>query len=76
MFTTRDDAIDQIILPTLTIDGEDAIDQFDVDAIADEVLAYHDGWDETRQVYNLTNTGFYQCVTDDEFWSIVERHAL
>lgn len=58
-FTTRTRAIEQVILPAL---GEYAAD-FDIDAIADEVLGNYEH-------------GYVQKVDTDEFWEIVAKHDI
>ena len=62
-YTTRTEAIDREIIEAIEATGvvEDAHAEFDIDAIADEVLGdYEDG-------YALT-------VTTDEFWDAVAKH--
>ena len=59
-FTSDRDVREQMVLPAL---GEYAAEH-DVDAIVSEVIL---GWDER---------GNAVLVEDDEFWTIVERHAL
>ena len=58
IYATRDDAIAQTIRPAL---GEYVVD-FDVDAIADDVLTW--------------NGNGYVIVDTDMFWRAVERHAI
>lgn len=62
-FSTRSDAIEQLILPALEVPGVSTADDYDVDAIADEVLGEH-------------AQGYAQQVDTDTFWTIVERHAF
>jgi len=63
-YATRAEAIEREIIEPIEASGEvrDARAEFDIDAIAAEVLGdYADG---------------YACLVDaDEFWRIVERHA-
>ncbi len=67
-YTTRQDAIEQAILPAL-----DNPDDFDVDAISYEAFEYRvDTDDQGREL--LHTAGFEQTVTDDEFWTIAARH--
>lgn len=56
-YTTRADAIDAEITPVI-----DAT-EFDIDAIAGEVLGDHEA-------------GYALRVDTDGFWAAVERHAL
>ena len=60
-FTTKTDAIGQLIIPAL---GEHATSH-DLDGLADAVLDF----DRDRQV-------FFQSVTTDEFWEAAHQHAL
>lgn len=62
-YTTRNEAIDYEITRPIEASGvvENAHAEYDIDAIADEVLGdYEDG-------YALT-------VTTDEFWDVVAKH--
>jgi hypothetical protein len=66
-YATKQDVIEQAVLPAL--DGDD----YDVHAIADEAFTWKVDRDEHGN--ELLNTaGFEQAVTEDEFWAIVERH--
>ncbi|MEU0078502.1 hypothetical protein ABZY58_11450 [Micromonospora tulbaghiae] len=68
-FTTRQDVIEQDILPALGEHGDD----YDTDAICREAYEYR--VDTDGQGNELLNTaGFEQIVTDDEFWEIVAKH--
>ena len=70
-YSTITDVIDQAVIPALGEVGAD----YDADAIAREAFGYRVDIDE--QGRELLNTaGFEQTVSDDEFWTIVERHAL
>ena len=63
-YSSRDEAIQRAIIDPIEASGEvrDASAEFDIDAIADEVLGdYADG--------------YAPKVDLDEFWRIVERHA-
>ena len=71
-FSTRTEAIEQVIIPALGDYGND----YDIEAIADEVLAYNEAYDEEANVYRLNDQGFYQCVDSDEFWEVVEKYTL
>ena len=63
VYTTRNEAIATEIVEAIEATGVATASEYDVDAIADEVLG---GYDE----------GYALTVTDDEFWTAVERHAL
>lgn len=78
-YTTRKEAIDQEIIPALDTSQAcgplDVDDVFDVDAIADEVLAYR--VDTNADGNELLNTaGFEQVVDVTEFWQIVAKHVI
>lgn len=68
-YTTRQDAIEQAIMPALT-EGD-----YDLEAICYE--AY--GWkiDTNERGQELLNTGgFEQTVSDEQFWEIAARHEI
>jgi hypothetical protein len=68
-YATKPQAIEALIVTAL---GDFAAD-YDIDAIADETLAYTVDTDD--QGNELLNTaGFEQTVSDEEFWAIVETH--
>ena len=71
-FITRTEAIEQLIIPALGDYGND----YDIEAIADEVLAYNEAYGEEANVYRLNDQGFYLCVDIDEFWKVVEKYDL
>ena len=60
-YSTRDEAIQREIIDAIEANRTATADEYDVDAIAAEVLGgYEDG---------------YACqVDEDEFWAVVERH--
>jgi hypothetical protein len=68
-YTTKRDAIEALIVPALGEFGDD----YDINAIADETLAY--AVDTDADGNELLNTaGFEQIVADDKFWTIVTKH--
>lgn len=68
-YTTRQDAIEQAIMPAL------AEGTYDVQAICYEAFEYR--IDTNDQGQDLLNSaGFEQVVHDDDFWELVERHCL
>lgn len=68
-YTTRQEAIERVILPAVNDDS------YDVDAIFNEAFAYR--VDTDGHGNELLNTaGFEQTVDTDEFWAIVEKHAI
>lgn len=61
--STRDDAIMFDIIPTL-----DNVDNYDVAAIADDVIG---------QYFSATGTPYYVVdVDEDAYWAAVQRHAI
>nr|DAQ47070.1 MAG TPA: Tetrahydromethanopterin S-methyltransferase subunit B [Caudoviricetes sp.] len=61
--STRDDVIMFDIIPTL-----DQVDDYDVAAIADDVIG---------QYFSATGTPHYVvAVNEDAYWAAVERHAI
>lgn len=61
--STRDDVITFDIIPTL-----DQVDDYDVAAIADDVIG---------QYFSATGTPYYVVdVDEDAYWAAVERHAI
>lgn len=70
-YSTKQDAIQHLIYDALG----DFSNDYDTDAIADEILVYRVDTDD--QGNELLNTaGFEQGVSDEEFWAIAERHDL
>jgi hypothetical protein len=68
-YTTKQDAVEQSILPALA-EGE-----FDTDSIFAEAFTWKIDTDGDGN--ELLNTGgFEQSVSDDEFWAIVQRHEI
>lgn len=67
LFSNRSDAIQILILDPLESSSavEDAQDEYDIDSIADEVLKYNKG----TNLFELT-------VDSDDFWVVVESHAI
>lgn len=65
-YSTRNEATDAII--TAIEAGDATRDEFDIDAIADEII---------EQVTTETGQVTYQVTDDtDAFWAAVERHVL
>nr|DAE80155.1 MAG TPA: hypothetical protein [Caudoviricetes sp.] len=61
--STRDDVIMFDIIPTL-----DQVDDYDVVAIADDVIG---------QYFSATGTPYYVVdVDEDAYWAAVERHVI
>lgn len=68
-YSTRQDAIEQGIMPALT-EGK-----YDYDAIFDEAFGWKIDTNEHGQEL-LTTGGFEQTVTVEEFWEIAARHDI
>lgn len=61
--STRDEVIMLDIIPTL-----DQMDDYDVAAIADDVIG---------QYFSATGTPYYVvAVNEDAYWAAVERHTI
>lgn len=66
-YSTRNEAIEREIIAVIEA-GDANRDEFDIDAIADEVI---------DQVITETGRVTYQATADTaDFWAAVERHAL
>ncbi|MDK8345411.1 hypothetical protein QP868_02355 [Brevibacterium sp. UMB1308A] len=78
LYTTLDEAINREIVAAIEATGvvKDAHAEYDIDAIADEVLEYVDGYEEERNAYNLNRQGFRlrEDIDHDEFWDAVAKH--
>lgn len=79
LYTTRNDAIDYEIVQAIEASGyvKNAYEEFDIDAIADDVLEYVDGWNDERGAYMLNKQGYRlaEDIDHDDFWASVKRHA-
>jgi len=66
-YSTRDEAIEREIIVAIEA-GDATRDEFDIDAIADEVI---------EQVISETGRVTFQVTVEpSEFWEVVARHAL
>ncbi|MDO4243820.1 MAG: hypothetical protein Q4C85_08715 [Actinomyces sp.] len=67
-YITRQDAIEREIIAVLdAAGGETSSSDYDVEAIADEVL---------EAVGQGVNYGYTVAVSEDEYWAAVARHAI
>lgn len=68
-YTTRDEAIQREVIDPIEARGvvSDAAAEFDIEAIADEVIA------QTGSIRGAVL--FERTVDSDEFWQIVQKHA-
>lgn len=62
-YSTRDEAIQSEIIDAIMAGDVDSIEEYDVEAIADEVLGDY-------------STGYACQVTVEEFWDSVQRHEV
>jgi len=86
LYASKTDAIQDLIVNAIECDEvPDARAEYDIDAIADEVLYFEDAYDEATDTYRLNNQGFalkphYDGWADVDastaFWAVVEAHAL
>lgn len=60
-YATRNDAIFREIVAPIEATNEALHDEYDIDAIADEVLGHHEA-------------GYALQVDTETFWKIVEKH--
>lgn len=78
LYITLSGAIHREIIKPIEATGvvEDAYEEFDIDAIANEVLEFVDGWDEERGAYNPNRQGYRlrEDIEHDEFWDAVAKH--
>lgn len=78
LYTTRDEAIQREIIEPIE-SGDATSGEFNIDAIADEVLTWHDGLGANHRFPDDIWGGAqgYSCEVDaSEFWEIVMRHML
>lgn len=74
-FTTASEAMDE--LEEIINGWEDFSDGYDLNAIFDEVFDFCDGYDEERGIQYVQSMGWnWKELEDDEFWQIVEKHAI
>lgn len=83
---SRDEAVYRLVAePIAAGDGvTDAAAEYDIDAIADEVLIWDDAYDAERNAYLLDYQGWRYAPAfdhlhddyegDDAFWDCVARH--
>ena len=73
LYSNRDEAVRLTIIEPIEA-GIGSTDDFDIDAIANQTLAYDDGTGEDGSIY-LDERGYYSTVDSDEFWAIVAANA-
>jgi len=88
--TTWDEARQRLVVePIAAGDVEDAEAEYDIDAIANEVIVWDDAYDAELDVYRLDRQGYHYAPTFDSethegpeadeaaaaFWAVVERYA-
>lgn len=74
-YTTYNEAIEREIIEPIEASGvvENAREAFYIAMIAEDYLAYVEGWDKERGAYNVTRCG-YIVREDVEFWDIVAKY--
>ena len=70
IYTAKQDYIAQVITPAL---GDYAAEH-DIDAIADEMLNWHNEVDGNGDI-NIGRSGYMEDE-DKDFWEVVEAHAV
>lgn len=70
-YTTKDDAIEQYVVPALG----DYADDHDLDAIFDDCFEYNQAIDEDG-VEHLNSSGFRLTADEAAFWESVQRHDI
>ncbi|MGY0887130.1 hypothetical protein ACW675_07245 [Corynebacterium aurimucosum] len=70
LYSRRDEAILREIIEPL---GETA-NEFDIDAIADEMIDWHDDYNAKGEI-NVNRSGFH-IKEGADLWEIIERHTL
>lgn len=83
-FSSRDEATYRLIVEAIDASGEveDARAEYDIDAIAYEVLDFDDAYDEDANVYRLNHQGwtlkerYTGDVGEMHFWDVVAENAL
>lgn len=75
-YTTRDEAINrEIVEPIENGDVDDAYAEYDIDALADDLLYWHTEYDEDGNEL-LNYCGFrLREIESDDFWDLVLDHA-
>lgn len=75
VYETRDEAVYREVVGPIEATGvvENAYEQYDVDAIADEVVALYIGYGGGHGVYQDTRPSYAVDETVD-FWAVVARH--
>ena len=69
-YTTLTDAIQAEIIDPIEA-GDATADEFDIDAIADEIFVYDDQAPLDQQGFVLRDE-----ITPDDFWDIVFKHMV
>ena len=72
IYSTRDEAIEREIVVAIEATGEATRDEFDIDAIADEVLIWEDG---AGTAHPLNHQGYRVTDDTDFFWAVAQKHA-
>lgn len=73
VYSTKNDAVQAEIIDPIEATGEASAAEFDIDAIANAVLEFHDARDE-QGTQRLDEMGYYPDVDEQTFWAVVERN--
>ena len=76
-YSTRTEAIEQIIIAAIEAGGEvpDASAEYDIDAIAEEVISGYLVETDEDGTEHVTTGGYEQVGDAEDFWAAVARHA-
>lgn len=78
-YATRADAIEaEVVAPIEAGHVDSARAEYEVDAIGDQVLYFHDAYDEDSDTYRLDQQGYRlkpDFLDPEEFWTVVKAHA-
>lgn len=67
-YTTRSEAVLREVIEPIEATGEASRDEYDIEAIADEVLEYDPAFG------HIQDAGYSLKFDVDDFWDVVRRH--
>lgn len=78
IYTTRTDAIRSEIIDPIEASGivTNAFAAYDLDQIANAIIAFEDAYDADTNTHQLNQQGYYCTCRPDEFWEIIARFEL
>ena len=74
IYSTFDEAVFREIIEPIESTGEATQDDFDIDAIAEEVIQYQQEFDSQGRE-RVDEAGYFLAVDTETFWKTVERFA-